>query len=253
MAGQWGQANYAAANTFLDAFVQYRHNIGLAASVIDIGVMSGIGFVSENLNILDHFQKSGMHLLGEQDLLDAMNLAIERAHPPRESWPGVGVRAYSNPAQILLGLHTTTPITSPANRVAWKRDMRTVVYRNVNGASQGSSAAVPAGGKNSLRELMDRITAHPALLTEDKANVTAAISQALSAAVADFLIKDEESISGSESLPSLGVDSLVAMELRNWIKQRLGVETTVFTLLQSPSLLASADQIREALVAKMGP
>ncbi|KAF5121796.1 Highly reducing polyketide synthase gloL [Metarhizium anisopliae] len=37
--GQWGQANYAAANTFLDAFVHFRHGRGLVASVIDLGAM----------------------------------------------------------------------------------------------------------------------------------------------------------------------------------------------------------------------
>ncbi|KAJ4338021.1 hypothetical protein N0V95_008172 [Ascochyta clinopodiicola] len=36
--GQFGQANYAAANCFLDAFAQYRHAQGLPASAIDLGV-----------------------------------------------------------------------------------------------------------------------------------------------------------------------------------------------------------------------
>lgn len=41
--GLWGQANYAAANTFLDAFVQYRHRKNLPASVIDIGLVGDVG------------------------------------------------------------------------------------------------------------------------------------------------------------------------------------------------------------------
>ncbi|KAL9630961.1 MAG: hypothetical protein Q9204_004461 [Flavoplaca sp. TL-2023a] len=51
-----GQANYAAANTFLDAFVLYRHFFGLPASVLDIGVMEHIGFVS-NINNLSNSRK----------------------------------------------------------------------------------------------------------------------------------------------------------------------------------------------------
>lgn len=42
LVGQRGQANYASANTFLDAFVQYRHANGLAASVLDIGPIEDV-------------------------------------------------------------------------------------------------------------------------------------------------------------------------------------------------------------------
>lgn len=49
--GQWGQANYAAANT-LDAFVQYRRKQELPASVLNIGVMEDIGYVSRNAGVL---------------------------------------------------------------------------------------------------------------------------------------------------------------------------------------------------------
>jgi hypothetical protein len=41
--GMPGQANYAAATTFMDAFVQYRHSQHLPASVIDVGAVDGIG------------------------------------------------------------------------------------------------------------------------------------------------------------------------------------------------------------------
>lgn len=42
LVGQRGQANYSSANTFLDAFVQYRHALGLAASAINTSLIEDV-------------------------------------------------------------------------------------------------------------------------------------------------------------------------------------------------------------------
>lgn len=245
IAGQWGQANYGAANTFLDAFVQYRHRQGLAASVIDIGVMGEVGFVSQNQTLLDRFEKSGMHVLKEQDLLDAMALAVVRSAPGvSPGRPGT----YCNASQIILGVNTTMPISAPSNRVAWKRDMRLSIYRNINGGNEGSCSG--ASDQNSLKAFLAACGAHPEILAEEA--TTMKIAQALASALANFLLRDSSSVTLDDSLPKLGVDSLVAMEVRNWIRQQLGVETSVFVLLQSPSLLQLGDNLRQALIARLG-
>jgi hypothetical protein len=46
--GSVSQANYAAGNTFQDALIHYRQQKGLAAQSLDIGVMTGIGYVEEH-------------------------------------------------------------------------------------------------------------------------------------------------------------------------------------------------------------
>ncbi|KAG8162546.1 hypothetical protein KVR01_008311 [Diaporthe batatas] len=74
MTGQWGQANYNAGNTFLDAFVSYRHSLGLAASVVNIGVVGDVGYVSENPSVLDSLRATGQYLMREPELLDCLEL-----------------------------------------------------------------------------------------------------------------------------------------------------------------------------------
>ena len=48
VSGQWGQAKYNSANTFLPAFVNWRHRQDLPASVVDIGFMGCAGIAVEN-------------------------------------------------------------------------------------------------------------------------------------------------------------------------------------------------------------
>ncbi|KAI8172435.1 Highly reducing polyketide synthase gloL [Colletotrichum sp. SAR 10_70] len=84
LGGQIGQANYAAGNAFLDAFVQYRHSKGLACSVLDIGIMEDIGVLAREQNRLEALRATKQHCLHEQDLLDALELMIRRSQPVSE-------------------------------------------------------------------------------------------------------------------------------------------------------------------------
>lgn len=234
--GHTGQANYAAANTFLDAFTQYRHRNGLVASVIDVGVMADVGFVARTSGLLERLEKTVMRPVREKELLETMTLAKQRSRPLQTEVPENGV--YESNSQILLGLITTTPISSPQNRVTWRRDMRMSIYYNLNRSIEASTSNSSEGA--SLKNLL----AFENLSEEGK---TKTIAKAIGSAVANFLIKDEDSIPLDKPLESLGMDSLVAMEVRNWIRQQVGVETSTITIVQSPSLMHLGDEVRQAM------
>ncbi|CAH0024600.1 unnamed protein product, partial [Clonostachys rhizophaga] len=51
--GNKGQGNYAAANTFLDAFASYRESLGLRANTVNLGVIQDVGYVAEQGSILE--------------------------------------------------------------------------------------------------------------------------------------------------------------------------------------------------------
>lgn len=74
--GQPGQANYASGNTFLDTIVQYRTNLGLIASAIDIGAVADVGYIAENRDLMKKLTNIGFKALKEQEVLDALVVAI---------------------------------------------------------------------------------------------------------------------------------------------------------------------------------
>ncbi|KAJ5007470.1 Highly reducing polyketide synthase gloL [Colletotrichum sp. SAR 10_66] len=106
LGGQIGQANYAAGNAFLDAFVQYRHSKGLACSVLDIGIMEDIGVLAREQNRLEALRATKQHCLHEQDLLDALELMIRRSQPLSEEETHViqNVNGFSSRGQVAVGM-----------------------------------------------------------------------------------------------------------------------------------------------------
>lgn len=231
LVGQWGQANYAASNTFLDAFVQFRHGLGLPASAIDIGALEDVGYVSESLEVLERFQSLNSQLLREKDLLDSLQLAIARSSPASADCSNYSAQcsAFTEPGVFGIGLRSLIPLSDPSCRLIWKRDARMSIYRNLEATA---SVAITSGSGDSLRTFLQTVSDTPSIL-KDNASVQT-LAKEINETMMGFLMRSgSEDMDLSISFTDLGMDSLVSIELRNWLRQRLSYETTVLQIMSS--------------------
>lgn len=236
--GQLGQANYASGNTFLDAFAQHRNGLGLAASVVDIGAVEDIGFISENHGLMSKMKTGGFKGVTEQELLDAMTIAmLAHSRPPKADDPADSCFVHAN--SFVLGLGSTVSMSSPANRAVWKRDRRMAAYHNV-------SAGVNVQSNDILKSTLAGCKADTSLLKSPE--VAKIFSIEIGKKLFDLLLKPQEDLSTSWSLVDLGLDSLVALELRSWWKQVFGFDITVLVMMGMGSLDALGQHAADELL-----
>ena len=242
--GQSGQANYAAANTFLDGFVEYRHSLNLPASVLDVGATEDIGYVSQKASILKQFQAMDMQTISEQALLDALQVAIiQGGDAPQSSFTD----GATNQNQIVVGLGSRSAVADPHDRCPWKRDIRTSIYWNSkNTASTRNTTA----GNESLKDFLSAVPANPSILAAESS--LPFLCHEIGASLCGLMQMPVEELSTTRPLVEMGVDSLLAIEVRNWWRQALGLEITTLEIVTSENVQGLAKNAMKALKAKHG-
>jgi NAD(P)-dependent dehydrogenase (short-subunit alcohol dehydrogenase family)/acyl carrier protein len=212
--GNAAQSAYAAANTFLDAFARYQTSRGQPATTIDIGAVQGIGYLARNHELQLAMERQGFNFTDQSRLMRLLEFAI--AHPLREP----------RRAHIVTGLGAWHPDTSlPAlNAPLFSR------YRILS--SRGPSIDAPA---DNLRDTLKQST-----------NLDAAVTIIRGALVDQIVSRTGipiENVNPAQSLQDYGIDSLAAVELRNWIAKDMDSVVPMLELLGAESLNALAAKI----------
>ncbi|KAL2128609.1 hypothetical protein VTI74DRAFT_8937 [Chaetomium olivicolor] len=211
------QSNYSAGGAFQDALARYRIEHGLPGVSIDLGIVKSIGYLAEEeaSKTVDALQRHGFMALSEDDVLSAIGSAI--------------TTPFAGP--IALGLNSGP--TGHTDSSALKRDLRfsCLEYRppkGQNGAAAADKTATTPGGSN---DLASRLAASATLST-----ATAHVVEAIVCKLMDIFMLHEDDVVDSKSLAEYGVDSLVAVELRNMLALKAGAEMSIFEIMQSPSV-----------------
>jgi acyl transferase domain-containing protein/aryl carrier-like protein len=208
-----GQGNYAAGNAFMDALAHHRRSQGLPALSIGWGPWS-VGMV-EQLKLEQFYTKRGIELIT----------------------PEVGM-------QILARVLGQRPVHLTAITANWTLareaspvGMLPMMYSQLE--EQGEDAAASATSADG--SLLQQLSEAPAA---DRQPLVASHVQKV---VALVLQLDAAQFSGQESLTSLGLDSMMAIEVKHRIEASLKVDVSVLELLQEITIVQLTTRILSAL------
>ncbi|KAF7543126.1 hypothetical protein G7Z17_g10993 [Cylindrodendrum hubeiense] len=235
--GNPGQANYAAGNTYMTALVQHRRALGLPASVLHIGAMEDTGYLAQNPTKADAIRAAGGYFLRTKELLQAMH------------WALMNSSADSDAEQLAIGVRYLKSLSDPTNRATWGKDPRMAVYHNREVSGDGDSGGGGDSG-DALRLFMASVEADPGVL--DDAASQLFLTREICANLYIFVLRPvEEDMDTSVTMTSLGVDSLVTIELRNWMKQVFGgIELSTLEILNAATADGLGVLVMTALKAR---
>ncbi len=262
------QGAYTAANNFQDAFARYRQRMGLPASTISFSLIEEITNVGTDSITLDLFERNKTLTLGESQFLALLEPAFLNNRTANtaslDQWSGqredplsaANLHTYLDPAamaaKVREDMARETPSVATAPR--WYSDARVSLMMRAFSDAQRQSAQLHGspdeGPKNAAAHLRSEFAAAVREGDAGRAYTVALVQKAITDVVAEMLFVDAESIDPTKSVAELGVDSLIAAELRNWFQQALGTSISMLDLLDpNVGIFARAEGITDKALA----
>ncbi|CAH0038987.1 unnamed protein product, partial [Clonostachys rhizophaga] len=235
--GRPGQANYSAPNMFMAALAEQRRRKGLAGSIIHLGAVFGIGYATmqqDDIYTPTRLKASGLIPTAERDFYQLFAEAVVAGRPGSgadsiELVSGLGRIAYDEPEPPAWG---TEPM------------MRHFVRSPDQSSNKGAGNHVSLPFKVQLAQAKTR------------AQVSGMITEAFTQKLYSVFQMDENMMNLAEliqkRIDEMGIDSLMAVEIRSWFMTNLEVNIPILKILGGITVAelikTAADTIPDRLV-----
>jgi NADP-dependent 3-hydroxy acid dehydrogenase YdfG/acyl carrier protein len=208
--GSRGQGAYAAANTFLDSFVQYRNANGFAGTSLDLTAVMGAGYLAENEERQEEIIRNfGGETISEDEVLALVSAAVRGR----------------------CGIHCLTGL-----KLHLSSDGQWPYYANDARFKQLKAECLAAAEKEGRmpKQAVSPGNAFRAAKSDKEAADIAA--QGIVEKLSEVLTIAVEDMDVARNITSYGLDSLTAIELRNWIAKELRANLQILELLSSGTI-----------------
>lgn len=205
--GTTGQGNYAAANAFLDAFAHYRKGLGLASLTINWGSWAEIGLAAA---AAIRGQRLASHGLGNLD--------------PRQ-----GIEAF---AQLLAGTESQVAVMM-FDLQQWFN-----AYPVTQKMGYFTQLAEAQGSKTNQNSLTIG-----AILEASESKQAALLQNVLKEHVSQVIGIPAARLKPKTRLNTLGLDSLMSIELKNRLEVALGIKISLVSFIKGTSLALLTNEV----------
>ena len=219
--GTVGQGNYSAANAFLDGLAHYRRARGLPALTVNWGNIADVGYVARNADIGRYFERQGLEGLK----------AVEA-----EAILGQLLR--TDPGQVSVIRADFEKLSALGPSAQWSRRLAHVLREDQTADGAGESAAGERGAVlNQIRSV-----AAPKRIE--------LVESVLRGALARVLKIPGDRIDPHAAFGSMGLDSLMAVELETVVKSEIAADLSLGFLAGGETTLR---QLAARLVDQLVP
>ncbi|KAF2177304.1 ketoacyl-synt-domain-containing protein [Zopfia rhizophila CBS 207.26] len=220
--GQPAQANYAAANVFLDNFAYYRRGLSLKANSVDLGAIEDVGYMAEHSELITALDTSAWTPINESLFHKIVQFSIMQQEDNTVNT--------SSCSQLITSIAVPQ---APSSRLLVDARFSSLLF----GSAAGTPGSDASGANKEIQSLL--------LLIKSGADIATALPVAVEVVNKQFMttLRVDEPLERAKPLSAYGLDSLAAVELRNWSRAQLGAELTTLEVTSAPSLLSLAEKI----------
>ncbi|EFQ36689.1 KR domain-containing protein [Colletotrichum graminicola] len=228
--GNRGQSNYAAGNTYQDALARHRASMGLKGVSIDLALVGEAGWAHQNHELTAKSFRVGHGGIKQSELMTLLDAVCDPS--------------YNCGAQVVNIIDTPESLyrLAKADVLPWmKKPLFSGVMRigeNACSTIQGDSDHSNMNDDEDKVSYVDLVVA--AASVEEASEI---VAQGLVQKLSKSLCVAPESLDIEKAAYVLGVDSLIAVEVRYWFAKKLGVEVAVFNILKDRSLLSLSREV----------
>lgn len=230
--GNRGQSNYAAANTYQDALAQERRELGLKAVTVNLGIMRDVGVVAER-GATGHLKEWEIPFgIREREFHSLMRMVIAAE---------TGGQKSAVPTQIITGFPTGGMVHNAGIRRPFFFDdprFSELAAAGLDSMTKDISSSAGAKSSGATVPLQTRIAEADSIGTASEA-----MTEAIIARLAKSLQTSSSEINAGKPLHSYGVDSLLAVEMVNWVLKETKVTLSVLEVLATMPISELATKI----------